>query len=72
MVIKCNTGERAVGGGAGFTDFGGNEVVDVSHPLESDGSNADTGDVPTGWFAAIEYTTGGPRNAVGYVICASP
>ena len=72
IVLQCQAGERATGGGAGFTDFGGNEFVNVSHPLEADGTNPEAGDVPTGWAAGIEYTSGGPRNAVGYVVCASP
>jgi hypothetical protein len=70
--IQCEAGERATGGGAGFNTFGGNEVLDVSHPVERDGTIPESGDVPTGWAAAIEYSGSGPRNAIGYVICASP
>lgn len=71
--LQCEAGERAAGGGAGFSDFAGNEVLNVSHPVEADGSIPEAGDVPTGWSAGVEYTTGGgPRNAIGYVICASP
>jgi hypothetical protein len=70
--LQCQPGERATGGGASFTDFAGNEVLEVSHPVEADGTNPEAGDVPTGWAAAIEYPAGGPRDAVGYVVCASP
>jgi hypothetical protein len=68
----CLPGERATGGGAGFTDFGGNEVVNVSHPVEADNTIPEPGDTPTGWAAGIEFSGGGPRHAIGYVVCASP
>jgi hypothetical protein len=70
--IQCEAGERAIGGGAGFTTFAGNEFINASHPVEADGSGPENGDTPTGWFVSIEYTTGGPRNAIGYVVCVSP
>jgi hypothetical protein len=70
--MQCEPGERATGGGAGFSDFGGNEFINTSHPVEADGTPPETGDVPTGWTGGIEYTSGGPRAAFGYVICASP
>jgi hypothetical protein len=72
MVIQCQPGERATGGGAGFVDFSGNEVLDVSYPLEADGTMPEAGDIPTGWVVAIEYSGGGPRDPVGHVVCASP
>jgi hypothetical protein len=70
-IMQCQPGERATGGGAGFEALGSNELINVSHPVEADGTIPETGDVPTGWTAAIEYTTGGPRSAFGYVVCAS-
>jgi hypothetical protein len=70
--MQCQPGERATGGGAGYDSFGGDEFVNISHPIEADGTNPETGDIPTGWTAAIEHTSGGPKSAFGYVVCASP
>ena len=64
MRAECNTGERAVGGGAGWAEDGRISTVRVtdSKPWPLTG-------VPTGWQAGVDAS--GEPWAV-YVICASP
>lgn len=68
----CQTTERAVGGGAGFTGNLGNEEMQQSYPVEADQSAAEDGDTPVGWLSIIENKAATPQSPIAYVVCARP
>lgn len=70
--VMCEAGERAVGGGAGMTTNGGAEELQQSFPAEADGSTAETGDTPAGWWSIIKNYATTAQAPVAYVICARP
>ncbi len=72
LPAMCDAGERAVGGGARLSSVGGGSVLEASSPLEGDGTTAENGDTPAGWFSSIKNTSATALVATGYVICARP
>jgi hypothetical protein len=70
--VMCEPGERAVGGGAGMTGNAGAEELQQSYPAAADGSRAETGDTPAGWWSIIENYAGAPQTPVAYVVCVRP
>ena len=64
----CNTGERALCGGAA----GEVGAPPHSYPLEADRTLPATGETPTGWLTIFRSTGTTPSNPVGYVVCARP
>lgn len=70
--VMCEAGERAVGGGAGMTTNAGAEEIQQSFPAEGDGSTAETGDMPAGWWSIIKNYSNSAQAPVAYVICARP
>jgi hypothetical protein len=70
--VMCEPGERAVGGGAGMTGNAGAEELQQSYPAEADGTRAETGDTPAGWWSIIENYAAAPQTPVAYVVCARP
>jgi Collagen triple helix repeat (20 copies) len=68
---------RALGGGvAGDLDPVGSldPTVELSAPVEADGSRAEADDQPTGWIGRIDWfnDSSGTRTFTVYVICAAP
>jgi hypothetical protein len=61
--VGCNPGERATGGGYGFTSGSVGPAIYESTP---------TGDPPTGWKIKIYMPTGSSATLAAKVICASP
>ena len=72
IVPRCEAGERAVGGGAGFTGNLGDEELQQSYPIEADGTRPEDGDTPVGWASIIENKANIVQIPIGYVVCASP
>ena len=75
--VDCHPGERAVGGGATYEGiFSGTEqVVETAPTMGVQVRRPQEGDVPTGWFSAIGYSSNNMaerRTAVGYAVCVSP
>ena len=75
--VDCHPGERAVGGGATYAGvFTGTEQVVETAPTMGVGVGfPQEGDVPTGWFTAIRYSSNNMaerRTVVGYAVCVSP
>jgi hypothetical protein len=78
--VFCKPGERAVGGGAGRSDGGGNEGTNsdglgTSVPLigtPSDPQIAQDGNTATGWRADFHQAPPGNGEVALYVLCASP
>lgn len=72
-VASCQSGEVAVGGGAGTTNFLTAEgFVLVSEPLAANGSPPGDGEVPTQWRAAAFNNSGVAQTLRVHVLCASP
>ena len=73
MTVSCKPGERATGGGIGFTESGGGEIVEQSFPVHNGFQPVAEGDTPTGWSGIIKN---GNANALAhpviYVICVAP
>jgi hypothetical protein len=68
-VASCEPGERAVGGGVGFTSSPGSEIrVVYSAPGKG---FLDQGETPTAWEGAIYNSEGAEKTARVYVVCAS-
>ena len=72
MRPMCEAGERAVGGGAGFTTNAGDEELQQSYPVEADQSAAEAGDTPVGWLSIIENEAASVQVPIAYVVCARP
>jgi hypothetical protein len=70
--VQCETGEVAVGGGAGITGPLDQTAIFSSEPRESDGSAPEDGDVSTGWRGTGINGTAIPQVMNVYVLCASP
>lgn len=75
--VMCESGERAVGGGAGFVTGGSISITNgddfqQSVPVEADQSPAEAGDTPAGWFVSIWNDAASTRTPSGYVVCARP
>jgi hypothetical protein len=74
--VFCEPGEVATGGGAGFGENGGHEILEQSRPIA--GTKADPvgitpGATPTGWFAIIRNNNVNPlAHTTFYVVCAKP
>ena len=63
LQVSCETGEKALGGGA--TNFGAEGVyMTQSSPLPADG-----GEVPTGWQVSVENQSGAEQTGNAYAIC---
>jgi hypothetical protein len=69
---KCQPGEKAVGGGAGFGTFSGSEVLIFSYPIDQDGSRSVNGAVPVGWRAGLANNSAPAKTPYFYVVCAAP
>jgi hypothetical protein len=69
-IVRCNPGERAVGGGVAHTDFSNNGSIYASAPVVANGSVATAGSTPTGWATGINNTA--PADTTFYAVCASP
>jgi len=69
---SCETGETAVGGGAGLS---GAQIDDraifYSEPREADGSIPESGDPATAWSAGGINQSGAPQTVNVFVLCAS-
>lgn len=72
IIVMCEAGERAVGGGAGFNGNLGDEEMQQSYPLEADGTRPEDGDTPAGWYSIIENKAANVQIPRGYVVCARP
>jgi hypothetical protein len=74
MRAMCNQGERATGGGGGFTDggFGSTDLIYWSVPVDATGARATAGQAPMGWDMAYKNGGGVSRTFRTFVICASP
>lgn len=68
----CEEGERAVGGGGGFTGNAGSEVLQQSYPLAAENTAAAAGDTPIGWRSIVKNEAGSPQVPVAWVVCAQP
>ncbi len=72
---ECAAGERAVGGGAGFTENGGKEVLEQSYPAHVEGPSIGflkAGETPNGWASIIRNNNATPFTGIGYAVCAKP
>lgn len=76
LVVFCKPGERATGGGVGFTENGGNEIVQQSFPVKGAPTAVEEvqeGDTPTGWFGRIKNGNGvALAHPVVWALCVSP
>jgi hypothetical protein len=72
MRPMCEAGERAVGGGAGFTGNLGDEEMQQSYPVEADLTAAETGDTPVGWLSIIENKANSVQVPIAFVVCSRP
>ena len=75
--VDCHPGERAVGGGATYAGVftGTEQIVDTAPTMGVGVGFPQEGDVPTGWFTAIRYSSNNMaerRTVVGYAVCVSP
>jgi hypothetical protein len=71
---SCQSGERAVGGGAGVTGvlFGRSGIV-LSEPAEDDGTEPEDGEVATKWRAVALSADPSPAQVMNvHVLCAAP
>jgi len=67
---KCNPGEVAVGGGAGFTSSpGSGERLIYSGPVSGEGF-PDEGEIPDGWDGSLYNSEPAPKKGRVYVVCA--
>ncbi len=69
---KCEPGEKAVGGGAGFDTYSGQEVVAYSYPIDQAGSPSANGEVPVGWRAGLANNSAFAKTPYFFVVCAAP
>jgi hypothetical protein len=72
--VDCNPGERAVGGGIGWTQSpGSGDAVTYSGPEDN---SMDTfpaqGSAATGWAGQIRTSDGAGKTGRVYVVCVSP
>jgi hypothetical protein len=73
LVAHCNSGEVAVGGGAGITGAIAAQALILSQdPREADESLPDDGDTATAWRAVGGNAGGAPQTMNVHVLCASP
>ena len=77
LTVDCHPGERAVGGGATYAGVftGTEQIVDTAPTMGVGVGFPQEGDVPTGWFTAIRYSSNNMaerRTVVGYAVCVSP
>ena len=72
FIVDCEPGERAVGGGAGFTTNAGEEELQQSYPSAGTGEQPAEGDVPTAWVSIIKNYDASPQTPVGYAVCVRP
>ncbi len=74
--VFCEPGEVATGGGAGFTENGGQEILEQSRPVAGTKEapiGITPGATPTGWAALIRNNNPVPlAHVVFYVVCAKP
>ncbi len=72
--VACQAGERAVGGGIGWTQSpGSGDAVRYSGPEDSSGNTFPAqGATPTGWAGEIHTSDGAGKTGRVYVICAAP
>ena len=68
LTLQCEPGDVATGGGVAMGGVRDTTFI-VSAPVESDGSFADEGRLPTGWTGSVSNTAGVPSITV-WVICA--
>ena len=72
VVVPCNAGERAVGGGvANPSSITTTNVVNQSGPT-TNGAFSVNGETPTGWSTSIENMSPSTETITFYAICASP
>lgn len=69
--VGCGDGERATGGGVGFTAPAAEDVIGASNPTVG-GVMAANGQTADGWRVMIHNGFTAERFATGFVICASP
>lgn len=67
--IRCDPGERAVGGGVGFT----HSYLVASTPLDEHGSfdYTEDGDIPRYWYSEVFNYTGSQQTNTFYAICSA-
>jgi hypothetical protein len=71
-IARCQSGETAVGGGAGITGvLAGKGGIVLTEPVEADGSEPEDGEVATGWRAVGLNTATVPQVMNVHVLCAS-
>jgi hypothetical protein len=74
--IQCQAGERATGGGIGWTGSpGSGDAVVYSGPEDANFSQStfpQQGATPTGWAGDIKTSDGADKPGRVYAICASP
>jgi hypothetical protein len=73
--VRCQAGERAVGGGARYNEFGGKQELEESYPVVFVGEGAapaKEGETPNGWASIIRNDDGSPEVPTGYAVCAKP
>src|SRR5204863_5146239 len=74
--VQCNAGERAVGGGIGWTQSPGSGDAVVQSGPEDANFNTTTfpvqGATPTGWAGELKTSDAQGKPGRVYAICASP
>jgi hypothetical protein len=70
--VMCEAGERAVGGGGGFTASSPLDYLGTSYPVEADQTAAEAGDTPAGWRSRVGNNDLVAKTAVFSVVCARP
>jgi hypothetical protein len=74
--VTCNPGERAVGGGIGWTQSpGSGDAITYSGPEDADHEMLtfpNQGATPTGWAGEIKTSDGAGKPGRVYAICAAP
>jgi hypothetical protein len=73
LIVRCKSGEVAVGGGAGITGAVASDAIIYSDdPREADSSLPEDGEPATAWRAVGENQTGALQVMSVHVLCASP
>jgi hypothetical protein len=73
-IASCNPGERAVGGGGGWsgTPSASLHIGRTEPAVGTAHGDAVAGQTPNGWFVEGVQLTGTNRTLTAYVICAAP
>jgi hypothetical protein len=71
--VTCNAGERALGGGIGWTNSpGASDTISYSGPDDGAGLYPDQGSTPVGWAGEIKTSDLEGKTGRVYAVCVSP